>query len=173
MLVTGNPFADKHLSAMEIGDSYKTMSLSYYCTLYECHRLWSPNETSYIVRVGRLDLLKYAYEHGCPWHVKTTSIAAFNGSLDCLRYAHENGCPWDVETCSNAASANQVECLRYAHQNGCLWDAKTCYTAIKNGSMKCVEYAHQHGYSTMFPGSDARDISPACYTFLHQHNLIY
>ena len=70
---------------------------------------------------GDLACLRYAHEHGAPWHEWTTAYAAINGHLECLRYAHEHGAPWDECTTGFAASHGQLECLRYAYIRGCPW----------------------------------------------------
>ena len=44
---------------------------------------------------------------------------AENGKLELLKFLHENGCPWDDWTCSQAAYKGHLECLIYAYENGC------------------------------------------------------
>ena len=44
---------------------------------------------------GRLDVLRWAREHGCDWHASTCSIAAYRGHLAVLQRARAHGCPWD------------------------------------------------------------------------------
>ena len=96
-------------------------------------------------RDGRLRVLQYLREEGCPWDMWTCYSAAQYGHLECLRYARENGCPWDEETCSRAASGGRLECLRYLHENGCPWDETTCWQAAAGGHLKCLRYAHENG----------------------------
>ena len=50
------------------------------------------------------------------------SNAAENGRLEVLQYLHENGCPWNQSTCSNAAENGHLEVLKYLHENGCPCD---------------------------------------------------
>jgi hypothetical protein len=70
---------------------------------------------------GHLECLRYAHEHGAPWHERTTEYAAMNGHLECLRYAHEHGAPWDERTTAAAARNGHLECLRYSYFRGCPW----------------------------------------------------
>jgi hypothetical protein len=51
--------------------------------------------------------------------VETCVNAARSGRLKVLKYAHENGCPWNEETCINAAMSGRLEVLKYAYENGC------------------------------------------------------
>lgn len=92
-----------------------------------------------------MDCLKYARDHGCPWHEETCAGAAKYGHLDCLTYAHENGCPWGLMTCWSAAAGGHLDCLKYARENGCPWDERTCARAATHGHLDCLEYANVNG----------------------------
>ena len=70
-------------------------------------------------RSGRLDVLKYAHENGCPWNEETCAIAAEYGHLDILKYLHKNGCPWDGRTWS---SAYEKPIKKWLRKNGCPQD---------------------------------------------------
>jgi hypothetical protein len=41
--------------------------------------------TSVYAKTGDLECLRYAHDHGAPWHEHTTYYAALNGHLECLR----------------------------------------------------------------------------------------
>jgi hypothetical protein len=108
-----------------------------------CNDCLLKKNTTYLAALdGNLDCLKYAHEHGCPWHKGTTYIAARNGHLKCLMYAHENGCPWNTETTYWAAQNGNLECLIYAHENGCPWDKDTTNTAAVCGNTDCLKYIY-------------------------------
>ena len=65
-------------------------------------------------------MLKWARQHGCPWHEDLISepdldccyLSAVNGHLDVLQWARENGCPWSEMTCANAAWGGQLQVLQ-------------------------------------------------------------
>jgi len=86
-------------------------------------------------RNGKIDILKWARENGCPWNEDICSDAASNGHLDCLKWARENGCPWDEYTCSEAAKTGHLDCLKWARKNGCPW-----YGAIRSVCNKILNY---------------------------------
>ena len=90
---------------------------------------------------GKLDIIKYAYESGCPWHIRTCEGAAENGHLNILKYAHEHGCPWDPRTCTIATCNDHFECLVYAHDNGCPWNSSVYKYAKKYKRTKILKYA--------------------------------
>ena len=46
---------------------------------------------------GRLDVLRWLRENGCPWSSDTARRAALGGHLDALRWAVINGCPWEPQ----------------------------------------------------------------------------
>ena len=100
---------------------------------------------NFAVKKGRLIILKYLHNNGCPWDEETCTYAVENGNLECLKYAHENGCPWDEGTCMYAALKGHLECLKYAHENGCPWDKYTYIYAERNGYSDCLEYARENG----------------------------
>jgi len=74
-----------------------------------------------VARVGNLEALKWAREHGprpgsgarehgpLQWDVTTMRHAALNGHLELLKWARENGCPWDETCCACAAGHGQLE----------------------------------------------------------------
>lgn len=56
-----------------------------------------------IARLGRLDILRYAREHHCPWDARTCAAAALQAPFQFLEYLTLNSCPWDASTCEAAA----------------------------------------------------------------------
>ena len=102
------------------------------------------NICEWAAKNGRLDVLSYTREHGCPWNEWTCTWAAVNGHLDCLSYAREHGCPWDVWTCAHAAENGHLNCLSYAREHGCPWDEWTCVYAAEIGHLHVLLWALQH-----------------------------
>lgn len=92
------------------------------------------------------ECFKYAIMNGCPTEPdvmeRIAGVSAPAG-LEMMRFAYENGCPWHIDTCIIAARVDNVDCLRFAHQNGCpiLWK-QVQREAIQNfkGNVECLEY---------------------------------
>src|ERR1700722_2419795 len=55
------------------------------------------------------------------------------GYLNIVKWARENRCPWDSQTCSNAALGGHLEVLKWARENQCPWNNLTCYNAALGG----------------------------------------
>ena len=128
--------------AFKIGDFDTTSTLSW--ALEKCSENTKVRFCARMARNGRLDMLRFLCDEGCPWDRRTCFEAAYYGHLECLKYAHENGCPWDENTCSCAAEEGHLECLQYAHENRCPWDEETCSFAAGNGELECLKYAHEN-----------------------------
>jgi hypothetical protein len=100
---------------------------------------------------GRLEVLMWARDNGCPWNVSTCLEAAKNGHLDCLKWAHENGCPLEHgrpsknDICLYAAQGGHLECLKWARWNGFPWDERTCSHAAYRGHLECLKWARDNG----------------------------
>ena len=140
--------------AFKIGDFDTTSTLSW--ALEKCSENTKVRFCARMARNGRLDMLRFLCDEGCPWDRRTCFEAAYYGHLECLKYAHENGCPWDEYTCLGAAEEGHLECLKYAHEKGCPWDLINedsdddtdegiCSNAAKNGHLECLKYAHENG----------------------------
>ena len=125
--------------AFKIGDFDTTSTLSW--ALEKCSENTKVRFCARMARNGRLEMLRFLCDEGCPWDRRTCFEAAYYGHLECLKYAHENGCPWNEFTCSYAARYGQLECLQYAHENGCPGSAN---------------YAHLLRHSGNFVITDAR-----------------
>ena len=150
MTLSFNKFDDNILiKILSYSEKNETLLIALTCKdLYKILKIIYP-ETKLIISLkiitSKLNLLKYAFNNGCPWNESTCHYAAKNGNLECLKYAFNNGCPWDELTCSNAASNGHLECLKYAHNNGCPWYEYTCYYAAQNGHLECLKYTHTNG----------------------------
>ncbi len=53
------------------------------------------------------------------WDEQTCMYAVIGGRLEVLKYLHENGCPWNKFCCVHATSRNNQEIVQYLHENGC------------------------------------------------------
>ena len=89
--------------AFKIGDFDTTSTLSW--ALEKCSENTKVRFCARMARNGRLDMLRFLCDEGCPWDRRTCFEAAYYGHLECLKYAHENGCP---------GSANYAHLLRHS-----------------------------------------------------------
>jgi len=87
---------------------------------------------------GHLDVLMWAWERGCPWHLMDEqghldedldccALAARNGHLAVLQWAREHDCPWNEMTSSGAAAGGHLEVLRWARERDCPWDERNVF----------------------------------------------
>jgi len=96
--------------------------------------------------LDKLTILKYLYEHGCPWSIKACTYSARKGHLECLKYMRANGCPWDISTCTAAVKSGNFECLKYIVENGCPLDtADPTEEAAYYGNLTFLKYLREHG----------------------------
>ena len=100
---------------------------------------------------GRLEVLKWAREHGCDWDEVTCACAARGGHLEVLKWAREHGCPWeeDIENsgkdcCACAAAGGHLEVLKWLREQDSPWDAKTCSLAAGGGHLEVLKWAREH-----------------------------
>lgn len=72
---------------------------------------------------GRLAVLRWLLEHGCPWDQQMACLqAAFRGRLDVLQWLREVGAPWDSRICSVATCPDM---LTWIHES-CEWHGDSC-----------------------------------------------
>ena len=102
---------------------------------------WDPDTTAFAAENGHLEVLKFAYEHGCRWADHTCSSAAYGGQLDCLKFAHEHGAPLLGWSSAAACSGNNLECLKYVCEKGCPVDENHSRLAACR-SLEYLQYLH-------------------------------
>lgn len=93
---------------------------------------------------GYTTLMKWARQHGCPWHPMITYLVASYGHMHMLRWLIAEGeCPWHTETAAAAAKAGNLEMLYVLHEagfpltdvtTGCAKDLRTLKLLRKLGS---------------------------------------
>ena len=112
----------------------------------------SPSWCTGAAKGGRLEVLEWLREKGCPWDSCTCSWAAWGGHLEVLKWLRENGCPWDDDmrwwdTCAiaNAAKGGHLEVVKWAKENGCPWDSRTCSEAALGGHIEVLKWARENG----------------------------
>ena len=90
--------------------------------------------------------LEFLHQRGFSLTLLCT-INASKGRLLMLLYLRESGCPWNASCCAKAAEGNHLDCLKYLHANGCPWGESTITAAIATGSWECLWYALRRGCS--------------------------
>jgi hypothetical protein len=67
-----------------------------------------------------LEVMKWLFNHGCPWDGRTFSQAALLGNICNMKWMHENKCPRDENIFAEAAIDGTYGVMK------CPWDARTC-----------------------------------------------
>jgi hypothetical protein len=106
---------------------------------------WNERTCAHAAADGKLDLLQYAYNHGCPWDENTCAKAAEFGHLHVLQWARSNGCPWDQRTCTLAAEKGHLHILQWTREHQCPWNAGTCEKAAEFGHLPILQWARTNG----------------------------
>mmetsp|Transcript_2875 Transcript_2875/g.9755 ORF Transcript_2875/g.9755 Transcript_2875/m.9755 type:complete len:296 (-) Transcript_2875:235-1122(-) len=106
---------------------------------------WDADTCAEAALGGHLELLKWARKNGCSWSESTCALAAFGGHLALLKWARDHMCPWSKETCSLAAIGGHLSVLQWAREKGCPWDAKTCSNAAWGGHLEVLKWARLKG----------------------------
>ena len=80
------------------------------------------------LKKATLKVLKWAYEHGCPWDRWTCAEAAHGGHLEILKWARSKGCPWDSDTCLYAVYKGHLDVLKWLRSQNppCPWNKSEC-----------------------------------------------
>jgi hypothetical protein len=90
--------------------------LKYLNDVMDLSGIWSPVVCKLAAQYGRLDMLEYLRELGCPWDEGVGHMACMFNHLDCLKFAHENGCKMDYDTILYAEKYGG-ECKKYLQEN--------------------------------------------------------
>eukprot|EP00953_Heterococcus_sp_UTEX-ZZ885_P029057 15462-Heterococcus_DN1.PRE.1 len=114
---------------------------------------WDASIAAVLARRGKLELLRWAIEQGCPFdkyailtsaassgNIETTAwvrqlpkveindyaitAAAGQGHTAMCEYLRTEQCPWDEQACEFAAEHCHLNTLRWLHENGCPWHAE-------------------------------------------------
>jgi hypothetical protein len=132
---------------------------------------WPDSTCDAIAFTGRLDILQWALDKGCPWDARCASTcarfghtdmfrwilderffinvvdicsnAASGGHLQLLQLAREYDCPWDENTFHCAARSGNFQLIKWARNNGCRWDANTCTAAARLGQLEILQWLRE------------------------------
>ncbi|WBR14604.1 F-box domain-containing protein [Pandoravirus kuranda] len=95
-------------TATTIDDLPCEMLAAILCRLDPCHQFVCTLRRTFLAeaaRNGRLSLVQWAVEAGCPWDDGVCPEAVHRGHLDLLAWMQTKGCPWSVDRCLVAAAA--------------------------------------------------------------------
>ena len=109
---------------------------------------------------GHLEVLQWAWNHGCPRDAGTCAAAALGGQLEMLMWARQNGCPLSSSpqhymggmaatlhylrnTCHSAAKGGHLEVLKWARKKNCPWDADTSANAAEGGNLEMLQWMRE------------------------------
>ena len=98
----------------------------------------------YSASAGRLDMLRWAREHGCPWDEETLNAAAAGGHVEVLSWAHEHGCPSSSDACLEAARGGHLSALKELRARGVDWTDSVLCLAATNGHVDVLRWALDH-----------------------------
>ena len=94
---------------------------------------------------GHVDVVKWAFDMGCPLSSMVTEGIATHGDLEALKWARHHGCAWDQYTCAGAARKGHIAVLKWAIANGCPWSSTTCLHLVQNKAWDALKWAIHNG----------------------------
>ena len=92
---------------------------------------------------GRLDVLKWLFEKGCPMdHTLCASRAAYTAHVHILQWMKDNGMigEWHGYHMFSAASFGHLEVVKWLRANGCPWDEDACRRAAEHKHWDTLQY---------------------------------
>jgi hypothetical protein len=92
---------------------------------------------------GRLDVLKWLFEKGCPMdHTRCASRAAYTAHVHILQWMKDNGMTgeWCDYHMWSAASRGHLDVVKWLHANGCPWDEDACDCAAEYKHWDTLQY---------------------------------
>ena len=92
---------------------------------------------------GRLDVLKWLFEKGCPNdHKLCASRAAYTAHVHILQWMKDNGMigEWHGYHMFSAASFGHLEVVKWLRANGCPWDEDACRRAAEHKHWDTLQY---------------------------------
>ena len=91
---------------------------------------------------GRLDVLKWLFEKGCPIdHTLCASAAMKSGHVHILQWMKDNGMTGEWRAFMHfAAGIGNLEVVKWLHVNGCPWDENACLFAAFRKHWDTLQY---------------------------------
>lgn len=91
--------------------------------------------------LGDMRLLRFAHKRYLPVDDHCATTAAQFGRIDMLKYLCDLGCPMGPTVTCRAAHCGQLACLKWLREVALVpWDRKALRMAAYAGSKKCLEY---------------------------------
>ena len=123
-------YGDKHSSTYS-AVQYKRFDVLKWAVL-EHHRAmtwWSCTEAA---KRGRLDMLRFMYQHGCHCDSSAFVQAAIRNDMEMIQWLCEQKCPIDASICAAAAANGHLALLQWLRSKDFPWDERTCNAASTN-----------------------------------------
>jgi hypothetical protein len=100
---------------------------------------WNIEVCTTTMQFGRLYMLRWLREHGCPWDVNAVCVAAAQmGGTDALDYIIEQGEVLDAELLTTALNAagpyNRLQAAQWLRQHGAEWPDVLSYNQADDGA---------------------------------------
>ena len=81
---------------------------------------------------------------GAPGMRKYSTAASKTGRLEVLKWARENGCPWNGSACAGAAQQGHLEVLKWLRERLSLGCCHLC-TRSQGGHLEVLKWAIEQG----------------------------
>lgn len=109
------------------------------------------NSGEYYALNGCLKLLKLSLLFDPKYNLneETCAAAAYVGRLDILKWCREHGCPWDGRTSGNAAKGGHWDILKWCREqeHPCPWFSYYILNrVIEGGNLDILKWCINHGY---------------------------
>ena len=107
---------------------------------------WDTRTCDAAVERGRVEVLRWALEAGCPLQrQKATLVAARNGDVNVLALLRSFDCPFDGRTCAAAAGGGRLEAVQWLRAQGCPWDSGSVRAAERHGHPDVLQWLRENG----------------------------
>ena len=107
---------------------------------------WDTRTCDAAVERGRVEVLRWALETGCPLQrQKATLVAARNGDVNVLALLRSFDCPFDRRTCAAAAGGGRLGAVQWLRAQGCPWDSDSVRAAERHGHPDVLQWLRENG----------------------------
>jgi hypothetical protein len=95
---------------------------------------------------NHLEVLKWAYEQGCPWNSEELCLQAMkHKDLAIIKWMRESGCAWRRDMCHLATNLGNLEALKWLREIGEPWNELVCQRAAIDGNLEMLMWARENG----------------------------
>jgi hypothetical protein len=135
----GCPFGDAGMASCHAAQSSNVELMAW--VLQQPGTQVHADDMCYAAWTGCAAMCEFLRAQQCPWDSRSTSAAAHICDVELLRWFFNNGCPWHVEElCTAAAEGGSIEVLTYLQQQGVL-TSTALLTGMLEAATDCNELA--------------------------------